>query len=60
LISNPKEFQTQFANKLNLILSNPAHAQKMGIVSRQRAMMFLVGKELQKKLMIFIAMYRTL
>lgn len=34
---DPKEFQMQFANKLNTILTNPSLAQKMGIESRKRA-----------------------
>lgn len=46
---NPKEFQTQFANKLNLILSNPALAQKMGIVSRQRAIDVFSWKSIAKQ-----------
>lgn len=46
---DPKDFQTQFADKLNRILSNPTLAQKMGIVSRQRAIDVFSWKNIAKQ-----------
>ena len=46
---DPKEFQMQFADKLNKILSNPALAQKMGVVSRQRAINVFSWKSIAKQ-----------
>ncbi|MCF0215181.1 MAG: glycogen synthase [Fibrobacteraceae bacterium] len=53
--ANPKAFQTDFANKLNTILTNPELAKKMGEVSRKRAIDVFSWKSIAKQTFDFYA-----
>ncbi len=53
--ADPKEFQADFAAKLNKILENPELAKKMGEVSRKRAIDVFSWKSIAKQTYDFYA-----